>query len=71
MGFGGSATAAAAAARAMPTPSEPGAAAPAGSAVSISAPLTWSGDHDGCAARICEAAPATIGAAKDVPDIHM
>ena len=37
----------------------------------ISAPLTRSGVQSGCRARICAAAPATTGAAKEVPDIHM
>ena len=40
-------------------------------AVAISAPFTWSGFQFGCSARICAAAPATCGAANDVPDIHM
>jgi hypothetical protein len=41
------------------------------SAVSMSAPLTWSGVQLGYLARSCEAAPATIGEANEVPDIHM
>ena len=40
-------------------------------AVSMSAPLTWSGVQLGYLARSCAAAPATIGDANDVPDIHM
>ena len=37
----------------------------------MSAPLTWSGVHVGCAERIWAAAPATTGAANDVPDSWM
>ena len=40
-------------------------------AVSMSAPLTWSGVQLGYFARSCAAAPATTGAANEVPDIHM
>jgi hypothetical protein len=69
-GFGGFDTAAAARTSISPTPAASGGPA-IGRAVNISAPLTWSGVHDGCRARICAAAPATTGAAKDVPDIHM
>jgi len=55
----------------VPTPTESEAAAASGRAVSISAPFTWSGVHSGCSASRRAAVPATIGAAKDVPDIHM
>src|SRR5262249_15075296 len=40
-------------------------------AVSISAPLTWSGVNPGCRARTSAAAPATTGAANDVPESCM
>ena len=41
-------------------------------AVSISAPLTWSGVKFGCRARMFAAAPATTGAANDVPaELHV
>src|ERR1051326_1901352 len=48
-----------------PTPAEPNVVAPGtGLAVTINAPLIWSGVHDGCRANSCAAAPATTGAAK-------
>ena len=37
----------------------------------MSAPLTWSGVHSGWRARIWAAAPATTGAANDVPESSM
>jgi hypothetical protein len=40
-------------------------------AVTISAPLTWSGVNVGCRARMFAAAPATTGAANDVPESCM
>ena len=39
--------------------------------VCMSAPLTWSGVHSGCFARIRAAMPATAGAANDVPESLM
>ena len=39
--------------------------------MSMSAPFTSSGPHSGWSASSRAAVPATIGAAKDVPDIHM
>jgi hypothetical protein len=70
-GLGGLVTAAALAASTTPTPTEPGAASFAGLAVSISAPLTWSGVHSGWTARMWAAAAATAGAANDVPESCM
>ena len=52
-----------------PTPSAVPAAV--GFAVSMRAPLTWSGVQPGYLASSCAAAPETTGAANDVPDIHM
>jgi hypothetical protein len=46
-GFGGLVTAAALPASTTPTPTDPGAAPWTGFAVSMSAPLTWSGVHEG------------------------
>jgi hypothetical protein len=68
-GFGGLVTSEAALAFTSPTPS----ARPAevGRALTMRAPLTWSGVQPGCAARMSAAAPETTGAEKDVPDIHM
>ena len=70
-GFGGLETAFAAAPSASPTPSEFVLSAPACFAVSMSAPLTWSGPQPEWRARSCAAIPETTGAANDVPDIHM
>src|SRR5436190_20454686 len=67
-GLGGADSASAAAASTTPTPSEYGLAAPGTSAVSISAPLTWSGVQPGCAASRSAAMPATSGAENDVPE---
>ena len=50
-----------------PTPSDPGVAAGVALAEIMSAPLTWSGVQPGCWASSVVAAPATIGAEKDVP----
>src|ERR1700730_13688582 len=50
-----------------PTPSEPFAAIGSGVAVTMSAPFTWSGVQSGCCAISSAAAPATTGAANEVP----
>ena len=56
----------------MPTPIAPTESYPAGTlALAINAPLTWSGVQSGCREITVAAAPDTIGAANDVPDIHM
>jgi hypothetical protein len=70
-GLGAEASATAFETSTMPTPSESGAAAGVRLAVSMRAPLTWSGPHVRCAARIWAAPPATMGAAKDVPESWM
>ena len=70
-GLGGLETRDAAYASITPTPSDPGAAFGVCFAVSMSAPLTWSGVHSGWRARIWAAAPATTGAANDVPESSM
>ena len=69
-GLGGFVASKAAFAFSSPTPRDMLAAA-VGRAVSISAPLTLSGVQFGFLARISAAAPETIGAENDVPDIHM
>ena len=66
-GFGGVVTVRAATTFSSPTPSDPGAAAGVALAETMSAPLTWSGVQSGCWASSIAAAPATIGAEKDVP----
>jgi hypothetical protein len=69
-GFGGSLTWVAALAVISPTP--PASPAPGiVRAVSISAPFTSSGVNLGCRARMSAAAPATTGAANDVPESCM
>ena len=68
---GGLVSAAAAPASISPTPAERPAAFGTGCAVSMRAPFTWSGVHSGCRASSSAAAPETIGAANEVPDIHM
>jgi hypothetical protein len=70
-GFGALVRATAFATSTTPTPSESGAAVGVLLAVTISAPLTWSGVHVGCVARICAAAPDTIGAENEVPESWM
>lgn len=70
-GFGALVRATALATSTTPTPTDSGAASLAGRAVSMIAPLTWSGVHVGWLARIWAAAPATTGAAKDVPESWM
>jgi hypothetical protein len=70
-GFGALESATAFAMSTTPTPAESGAESPAGRAVTISAPLTWSGVDVGCAERIWAAAPATTGAANEVPESWM
>jgi hypothetical protein len=69
-GLGGAVCAAAAAASISPIPTDIEDAFGTNRAVFISAPLTWSGDQSGWRARIWAAAPATTGAANEVPDIH-
>src|SRR5919201_1230607 len=69
-GLGGFVSAAALAASTSPTPSDQLGAA-VGFAVSISAPLTWSGVQFGCSASSTAAAPETTGAANEVPDSSM
>ena len=64
-------TAAAAVTSISPTPADSASAADRWRAVSMSAPLTWSGVQFGWRASNWAAAPATTGAEKDVPDIHM
>src|SRR5689334_24431181 len=70
-GFGGLFSFEAAKASSSPRPTEPGAAFGVFFADAISAPFTWSGVNVGCIARICAAAPATAGAANEVPDSWM
>ena len=70
-GFGGLETAFAAAPSTSPTPRELEASCPSCFALSIRAPLTWSGPQPECRARSCAAIPETTGAANEVPDIHM
>jgi hypothetical protein len=53
-----------------PTPRAFGVAFGGGTAASMRAPLTWSGVQLGLTERMCAAAPATTGAANEVPDIH-
>jgi hypothetical protein len=69
-GFGGFVSAAALAASSSPTPSAIG-DAEVGLAVSMRAPLTWSGVQFGCSASRIAAAPETTGAANDVPESSM
>src|SRR5919198_6242687 len=66
-GLGGFVSAAALAASTSPTPSDQLGAA-VGFAVSISAPLTWSGVQFGCSASSTAAVPETTGAANEVPE---
>src|SRR5712691_7108557 len=61
-GFGGSVTPAAPAAETIPTPRSKDGESAYGCAVTISAPLTWSGVQLGCIASRSAAAPATTGA---------
>src|SRR5712691_4548738 len=70
-GLGGLVTREARSASTSPTPAESGAALGTAFADSISAPLTWSGVQSGCRASRQAAAPATIGAAKEVPESSM
>src|SRR6266545_1468009 len=70
-GFGGRSTSAARAAFNSPTPAEPTGASGTKRALSMSAPLIWSGVNVGCRATIWAEAPATIGAANEVPDRRM
>jgi hypothetical protein len=59
------------AALALTSPSPRAIPAAVGWAVSMRAPLTWSGVQFGWLATTSAAAPETMGAANDVPDIHM
>src|SRR3954452_12565979 len=68
-GFGAWLSRAAAAASTSPTP--PPKPAAVRCAAFISAPFTWPGVQSGWRASTWAAAPATIGAESDVPDIHM
>src|SRR6266567_2116744 len=70
-GFGGAVTFAAASAVNSPTPLEAPTAGLIIRAVTISAPLTWSGVQSGWRARMSAAAPDTTGAANDVPESCM
>src|SRR5262245_59495199 len=66
--FGGADTSAAASASSSPTPSDHGTAAGVPCAETMSAPLTWSGVQPGLIASKSAAAPATTGAANEVPE---
>jgi hypothetical protein len=70
-GFGGSLTAAALSAETKPTPTDPKSAEGMCVAVSMRAPLTWSGVHVGFLASMYAAIPETSGAANDVPESSM
>ena len=70
-GFGGSVDAAARCGVDLADARRDGVGVGQAGALSIRAPFTWSGVQSGWRARSCAAAPATTGAANDVPDIHM
>src|SRR6266581_2822338 len=70
-GFGGAVTFAAASAVSSPTPLDAPTAGLIVRAVTISAPLTWSGVQSGWRARMSAAVPDTTGAANDVPESCM
>src|SRR6266567_4736305 len=70
-GFGGAVTFAAASAVSSPTPLEVPTPGLIVRAVTIRAPLTWSGVQSGWRARMSAAAPDTTGAANDVPESCM
>ncbi len=70
-GFGGLTTAAAAPALTSPTPAAWPLTSGSAVAVLIRAPFTWSDVQLGWRASTCAAAPATIGAASEVPAVHM
>ena len=70
-GFGGDEALTASEAWIVPTPPASPTPAASGAAVSMRAPLTWSGVQFGCTARMFAAAPLTIGAANEVPESCM